>query len=62
LQKSIVGKTKLKSLKYVYQGMELNDVNLVAKMLTVIELDLMMNEEALDSIDFDRIFEMIQWI
>jgi len=42
--------------------MELNDVTLVAKMLTVVELNLMMNDEAIDSVNLNRILEMIQWI
>lgn len=62
LQKSIIRKTQLPSLNHVIKSMELNDVILVAKMLTVIELNLMMNEDAIDSMDIDRILEMIQWI
>jgi hypothetical protein len=62
LQKSIIRKTKLPSLNNVIQSMELNDVTIVAKMLTVLELNLMMNEDAADSMDISRILEMIQWI
>lgn len=42
--------------------MQLDNVHLVANLLQVVELYLVMFEDAIETIDLQRIIEMISWI
>jgi hypothetical protein len=41
---------------------ELNSVELLSKFLQVVELNLLMNENAVTGVNIDKILEMIRWL
>lgn len=49
-------------LNPILKAIELNDVKLLIKLLEVVELSLMMNPDLIESIDLNRIIEIVNWI
>ena len=61
LHTAVIQKKKL-DFNPVLKEIDLGDIRLLAKLLQILELHLMMNDELIDSIDAGRVVEIIQWI
>ena len=49
-------------MNLVLKQVELNDVELLSQLLEILELNITMNEDLIDTIHVDRVMEIIKWV